>query len=554
MVISDLKHKLFRNPKLLEKDGKVKIHPYNINANITYFEDRHSVIYDFINDKIYRKDLDNKDPLVPNPYKDQNDKEIDFNMYDYIENILSNTMLEYQLPEGNYAMAIFDDKVYHQHDIDLIFYMMYHSSINKKILKFTNEDISKITYNLQCNTLNWVWFKLDDSRLPEIILHRIKTWIDNNPELQFHLWTNLINEDETKEWLKNISPEIKDFFLKHTTIHYKKETYDLVKCFCEKMDDTYLIWSFMYEMMENYGDRGSMIFKTDLVRCMILYLNGGWYSDFNDTMCMVPVRYLINPSNPEMIYIGCDLNHRDCNNYVMYSPKENERWLSDTKRLINYSYRLYKILDVKDEIFTNFIQSMIRSFVDIAEKADNSYIFDIFGLLLNKWIDMYNKQVEEMLSRNNIVLPLKLEFDMNKFILFIKFIMTKECPESPLVKRINYEFSCLKNMIKIKEVFRPVWKKKPEDAYIKNEADHKYWKNYSVTKSTIYAVFMQTNIKALIYMTNMGSFYQKVDETNPMYRIPYCYFHQNFCFLSVLAHLVDSTCCGAGKNYDGFLI
>jgi hypothetical protein len=554
MVISELKHKLFRNPKLLEKDGKVKIHPYNINKNITYFEDRHSVIYDFINDKIFRKDLDIKDALVPNPYKDQDGKEIDFNMYDYIENILSDTMLEYQLPEGNYALAIFDDKVYHQEDVDLIFYMMYHSSIQKKILKFTNEDISKITYNLQCNTLNWVWFKLDDSRLPEIILHRIKSWIDYNPELEFHLWTNLTGEDETKEWLKDISPEIKTFFLDNVKIHYKKETYAITKRFCEKIDETYLIWSFMYEMLENYGDRGSMIFKTDLVRCMILYLNGGWYSDFNDTMCLIPVKYLINPLNPEMIYIGCDLNHRDCNNYVMYSPKENERWLSDTKRLVNYSYRLYKILDIKDEVFTNFIQSMIRSFSDIAEKSVDGYIFDIFGLLLNKWMDMYNKQVEEMLSRNKIVLPLKMDFDMNKFILFVKFIMTKECPESPLVKRINYEFSSLKNMIKIKDVYRPMWKNKPEDKYVKNEADHKYWKSYSVTKSTIYAVFMQTNIKALIYMTNMGSFYQKVDETNPMYRIPYCYFHQNLCFLSGIIHILDCTQCGQGKDYGKNII
>jgi hypothetical protein len=399
-----------------------------------------------------------------------------------------------------------------------------------------------------------VWFKLDDARLSSLILKRNRTWIEQNPEMSFHLWTNISSEEEVKEWLKDIPAENLQFFLQNITIHYKHEMYNLVKNFCEKLEETYLIWSFMYEVLENYGDRGSMIFKTDLVRCMILYTLGGWYSDFNDTICLTPLKYIINPLNPEMIYIGCDYNHRDCNNYVMYCPKGNEQWFGNVKKLINYSYRLYKILDIKDEIFTTFIQSMIKSFADVAEKAHERYIFDIFGILLDKWINLYNKQVEEMLSRNNITLPLKLEFDMNKFVLLIKFILLKENPESPLVKRYLYEFGHLRNIIKIKDIYRPLWKiDKPKDPYIKDERDHKYWKNHSVAKSTIYDVFMQTNIKALIYMTNMGSFYQKVDEKNPMYRVPYCYLNENFCFLSSIVHCVDTSCVGQVKSYDDVL-
>jgi hypothetical protein len=551
MIITDLKNSLFKNAKRLKKDEKVKLHPYNINSDITFLDSKHFVIYDFVNEKIFKKDLSIKDGNLPNPYKNEKGEDIDFDMYDYIEENSTKTMIEYSLPEGNFALAIFDDKIYTHNDKDLFFYMIYHSSLNQKILKFDQEYINNISYNLTSKDLHWVWFRMDDSRLPSLILERCRSWIDHNPEINFHLWTNLISQEESKEWFKDIPDNLLQFFLQNVTIHYKHEMYDVVKNFCEKTEETFFIWSFMYEVLENYGDRGSMIFKTDLVRCMILYNLGGWYSDFNDTICFTPLKYIINPLNPEMIYIGCDYNHKDCNNYIMYCPKGDEKWFNNTKKLINYSYRLYKILEIKDEIFTNFIQSMIKSFAEVAEKANERYIFDIFGILLDKWINLYNKNVEEMLSRNNITLPLKLEFDMNKFVLLIKFILLRENPESPLVKRYLYEFSYLKNIVKIKDIYRPLWKiDKPKDPYIMDEVDHKYWKNHSVSKNAIYDVFIQTNIKALIYMTNMGSFYQKVDNNNPMYRVPYCYMHENFCFLTVIGHALDCSCTGAIKDYS----
>jgi mannosyltransferase OCH1-like enzyme len=199
--------------------------------------------------------------------------------------------------------------------------------------------------------MNWIWFRKHGAYLSDRIVRRSSSWLDLNPGIQFHLWTDLENEEEAIDFFSgNIEdPELKsqrENYRKRLIVHYRKETWDVAKEFCEE-NSTILkgenLWEIYREILDNKEDKAAMIFKTDILRCMILYQRGGWYSDYNDTFCFVPLKYVINQEKRDLIYLGCDIysNH---NNYIMYSPKYHSKWLDLTTQIVVGGVNTYKML------------------------------------------------------------------------------------------------------------------------------------------------------------------------------------------------------------------
>jgi hypothetical protein len=555
-ILSEFRQNLFLNPEPLKGTGRYKENKWQIKSHIPYDGTQHWIIYDFINEKIFRKDI-NKELVEKdtpeNKYKNESEEFIDFDMKEYIEKISSKTMLEYQIPEGKTVLAVFPDDEFTTENVDEIFYNTFHTTAQKKICKKSIEQISKVEYTLNKN-FHWLWFRLDGAKISKKIITRASSWIKMNPELEFHLWTNLKNEEEVGDFFAGVRdhPDFVETFKKNVTIHYYDDLWNITREFCEGLKNVngLVLWGNLLDIINNVQDRASMIFKTDVVRCIILYMIGGWYADFNDTYCFVPLKYVIHPDQKDFIYLGSDYNHRHNNNYIMYSPKENEIWLSNILKLVLFSFKIYKVLEVKDETYSVFARALFKTIAAICEEIKEGYIFEEIMKRLNNWITLMNKETEEMLKRNDINLPIPLDVKMNEFLLFIKYILNRENPHSALTQRYNYEMSQVRSVAKIENSYRMFWKERPAITYTPEESDIKFWKNYLVSKNSIYNTLLQVNLKNMIYMTNMGTFFASDKMTEYVYSIPYCYVHENFTFISALGHVGDGTCTGNVKDYN----
>jgi hypothetical protein len=566
-ILTEFRQSLFLNPEPLKINNKYKSNPYIICNNIFYDSVKHWIIFDFINDKTFRKEI-SKETLEKdtpeNKYKDESGTSIDFEMDEYIRKIREAhpgkqdlTFVEFTIPEGKQVLSIFDAKDFPAESEDELFYNCLHTVIQKRIVKKTKEEISKIEYTLNPN-LHWLWFRLDANKLSPKIVSRALSWIKMNPELNFNLWTNIRTEEEVEDYFSVVAddpivgPDYKEFFLPRVKVHLFLDLWNITREFCEciPIQNNLATWSNMLDIINNNQDRSSMIFKTDIVRCMILYMKGGWYADFNDTYCFVKLKYIQKPDEPETIYMGSDYNHRHNNNYIMYTSAKNEIWMNNTLKILGFSFRIYRILDIKDEIFTSFSRALIKTFASLAEKTEEYCIFEEIAKRMNNWITAFNKEVKEMLERNDIKIPIPLEAKMNEFVLFLKYIMMKENPYSPLYKRIEEEMSMIKNITKIENSYRVNWETKPAEPYKPDEKDIKFWKEFLISKNAIFNTLLQINLKNLMYMTNMGTFFASESASKYIYSIPYCYVIENYTFISGLGHIGCGTCTGNVKRYD----
>jgi hypothetical protein len=558
-ILTDFRQSLFKNPEPLKANDKYKENKHSLGAHIPYDETKHWVIYDFVNDKIYRKEMTPellKKDTPENKFKNEEGEVIDFEMKDHIQKFSSGVMIEYQIPDGNWVLCLFDDKIYSLEDEDTLFYNTLHTTIQKKIYKKTKEDIAKIEYNLE-KEFHWLWFRLDSGKLSKKIITRACSWIRMNPDFNFNLWTNMKSEKEVKDFFSDVEDmeEYQTLFKDKVKVHLFDELWELTLEFCEGLKNINGVpmWSNLIDIVNNVQDRASMIFKTDVVRCIILYMKGGWYADFNDTYCFVSLKYIIHPEKGDFIYMGSDYNHRHNNNYIMYSPKKHEVWLSNTLKLILFSFKIHRILELKEDVYANFVRCIFKTIASILEKkTEGCHIFEEIIKRLHNWITATNKETKEMLERCNIIIPIPLDMKMNEFILFIKYIMMREAPNSPMYKRFCEELNKVKGVGHLETSYRFTWKddKPPEELYIPDARDIKFWKEHIISKTAIYNTLLQVNLKNMIYMTNMGSFFASENASKYVYSIPYCYVHENFCFISALGHIGDGTCTGNVKDYN----
>jgi len=567
MRFTDARQKLFLNPEPLKRNNKYKANPYIITKNIFYDSTKHWIILDFINSKTFRKEIckETLEKDTPeNKYKDDNGTDIEFDMDEYLRKIREDfpnkndiTYVDFTIPEGKQVLAIFDGKEFSTEDEDELFYNCLHTTIQKKIIKKDKDYISKIEYTLNPE-FHWLWFRLDASKLSPKIISRAVTWIKMNPQIKFNLWTNIHTQDEIDDYFTlvlnepNVAEDYKTYFLPNVKIHLFKDLWDITREFCETIPikNNLATWSNLLDIVNNKQDRSSMLFKTDVVRCMILYMKGGWYADFNDTVCLINLKYVQKPDEPETIYMGSDYNHRHNNNYIMYTPAKNEMWLNNTLKALGFSFRIYRILDIKDDGFTNFCRALIKTIGGLAEKTTEHCVIEEIVKRMHGWITAFNKETADMLERNDIKIPISLEIKMNEFILFIKYTMMKENPYSALYKRIDLELGLIKNVIRIENSYRVTWDKKPDEPYKPEETDIKFWKDFTVSKNSVFNNLIQVNLKNLMYMTNMGTFFASESASKFVYSLPYLFMTENFCWISGLGHIGDSSCCGNPKNYD----
>lgn len=176
--------------------------------------------------------------------------------------------------------------------------------------------------------VHWVWFRRAGYRLTQEIIERATSWIAVNPDCTFHLWTDIPTAADVEDFLSNLKPEWRANFLAHTTVHLADETAALIEATLADFTDADTAAGIAALRAEFASpERQARVYKTDFARLFILWTHGGVYCDFNDLLCLAPVRQLFavyDAARPLGVSDHADLNH--ATNYFLYSPARNAEW------------------------------------------------------------------------------------------------------------------------------------------------------------------------------------------------------------------------------------
>jgi hypothetical protein len=144
---------------------------------------------------------------------------------------------------------------------------------------------------LDDKTLHWIWFRKPGYVLPMEIAERVRSWVDYNPDMSFILWTDLKDEAELGEFLKDAKGVWPDG--DKICVKYLEDTLDFVKSYFETHKNEDEVKAFDREtyvgLIRDRVYNRTMIAKTDYLRAMILHHFGGFYADL--TIVNVSVRY-----------------------------------------------------------------------------------------------------------------------------------------------------------------------------------------------------------------------------------------------------------------------
>lgn len=227
--------------------------------------------------------------------------------------------------QNTLVMLIEKKEWYDMNDIQREYYITINAYINLVLRKCIHRSWKEIENapGLDDQTMNWVWFRKSGFKVPKAMMDKVLSWVNLNPEMSFVLWTDLEDEEEFNEFISDVA----DIWSPKIQVKYLKDTLTFVKEYLECYKDKEAIKNFkkeeFLELIERRVYGRTMIAKTDFLRAMILHHNGGFYADFNDCQCFVPIRYWFKELVKKQGYIlPCDtLNEMHISNYFMYVPK-----------------------------------------------------------------------------------------------------------------------------------------------------------------------------------------------------------------------------------------
>lgn len=235
---------------------------------------------------------------------------------------------EYHIKNG--ILIIADKRVYESlSNEEQEIYICMNAYINLVQRKCKVYSMGKKCEPLVNETLNWVWFRKGNFRITAKHMERVQSWVRLNPELCFVLWTDMIDEEELKDFFADYTDdEVKSWFFNgRVKVMYKDDTVAFVRDYFSVHANHRAIKLFdkdkFVNIIEDRDNSTIMIAKTDYLRAMILHQNGGFYADFNDCQCVVPLRYWMRElyKRQELIWPCDTFNPKQISNYFIYVPK-----------------------------------------------------------------------------------------------------------------------------------------------------------------------------------------------------------------------------------------
>ncbi len=553
--MNPLRDTIFSTPEAFfvnTKDNEkfVRIQPFGKISLSNFDLKKHTYIYDFTTLKFIKLDKGREHIVFNMPIKTakylQSAESCDIeDVLEYMNTVSTKTDrfgFECRIDEENWILAIFSNSDADQNDL-FFFYNIYSANVLNEY-KYTSADsIASLHYPSHLSTeLHWVWFRKPGAYLREIVYKRAQSWIDWNPEFSFHLWTNLSGPEEAADFFKNAPHE----FLARVTIHYLDEMCEVANSYISKhpSDVTFDLYQ---RILYDTEHQSSMVLKTDLFRIMLLLERGGWYADFNDTVCLIPLRYLVSQTSPSSDYpryFGTCFNHDIVNNYLMYISRGDPYCVEKMHTIMNSSIYLYEKMQRNDSI--DFFIERLHEVVEIALHTNEISLTQATFRYYDEWVRAYRT---EYLSRIHPSIYIAFELSDSEVLRIMYAIWKYIAPSESCENWMNE----LKNIVRFTRMRRKEiqWKDRSlAFSFQFNRADmielQAALQNLPPSLPNWFCSELITiNIGKVMDVTNLG-FVCRKDENR--ITIPHCYLYGKCTFLTSILHIGDGTSVGTVKD------
>lgn len=224
--------------------------------------------------------------------------------------------------------------------------------------------------------IHWVWFKTSKEHFNQRYIIPMTSWINFHPNTNFHLWTNLTNQQDLLNFISKLPPQEQTFF-NQINIHYLNELLEIIdqiQPFITNQDSIQLLKEVLPD-----NKRYHLVFKTDYLRLIILYQYGGIYCDLNDCSANTNLMelYLSLKNNQ----IAIPLAGSEYNNFTIITHKQNPILLELINHLLQLFPNMHKELHLPDPIQKctekyNLLRNLIKNNDTISQK-DLLHLFNL---------------------------------------------------------------------------------------------------------------------------------------------------------------------------------
>jgi hypothetical protein len=378
--------------------------------------------------------------------------------------------------------------------------------------------------------INWVWFRRAGYRLTQEIMERATSWIIVNPDCRFHLWTDIPNHEQLDDFLSLLKPEWRERFVSKVTIHMANETNEIVETVLTELTDKETEESIAL-LRSEFGcpERQARVYKTDFARLFILYKRGGVYADFNDLLCLAPIRDLMaiyGIDKPLGVTDLADLNH--ASNYFMYCPTESREFFDATKGMVKDIKYLVRMMRDSE------MEALVKTYV---YKALESCKHPTLGSQdITELHTMFNRQQLPYVGNESISASLWER---------ILFVILVDCAPAEFKACLDARLTEMKRPARARAGRRTALEFKAlndeEVALITSSIEEKYHASF---------LFWWTdyNLRTLMHFTNLPIYCRM--RKIPLSLVPYGYFMSYSCMLSWFGHIGDGTSYGMDGRKD----
>jgi mannosyltransferase OCH1-like enzyme len=413
--------------------------------------------------------------------------------------------------------------------------------------------------------IHWVWFREKDYYLPDKIMSRAKSWINLNPEFNFYLWTDLQDEKELSDFTSKLLEENRQYFTNNTiVVKYKKDVDECIDNFLklhknELDSDTESILKYIFKIQSNDDSqitknknldellssnvndyKCNRIFRTDILRAIVLSLFGGIYSDFNDTICFVPIKYLLSLYVGKY-FAGCDRSieaSESRNNYFLYSSLNNLEFINKTIKVVNNATKLYQVIMAPSymERYTRVIHEFLARISEQNTDFQEHLALELIRLPEFKNLsegEIVNSVIKDVNIIAEVFCYLGTKLEICKI---ISERLTQEIQNKSVISRIVGEKNtmCRMRQRRLPAIVLPI---EYDKSLSENVCDTYEFRDQLLLK------FMKHSLFTIMDKTNIAF----IEEFK--YLVPYSYFSK-LSNISMITHIYDASSFGVTKTYS----
>lgn len=401
-----------------------------------------------------------------------------------------------------------------------------------RVVWMNRDEIRTVVDKIPDPDIHWVWFRKPGYFLTQEIIERATSWIALNPASKFHLWTDIPTEADVDDFLKNIKPDWCRRFRNATTIHLQHETNHIMETVLQTLETAETAEGMRLLRAEfASAERQSRVYKTDFFRLFVLWYCGGVYADFNDLLCLGPMKEALaiyDIDQPLGVTDLYDLNH--ASNYFMYCPAKHDGWLNMMKEMVKHFEFLIRL--VRDAELEAAIKEAVLKTLDSC-MSPNPVSQPVLALQT-----LYNRHELPYIGNEHI---------SDQLFERLLYVILGDCLPSPHNKVVDERHEYLRRPKKRRGAAAdPVFQTFTAEqiAELRVSIETKFHTSFLFW-------WVDYNLRVLMHYTNLPIYCRM--RKMPLCMLPFGYFFSYLCMLSYVAHIGDGTSYGMDGRKDVYI-